>query len=483
MGISGHIPASAVSAGHPLTAQAAAHILMQGGNAYDAILAAMFMSFVTEPLLSSPGGGGFLLAAPNNQAIKLVDFFSNTPLSLPGSDMDFCPIYGDFGETRQEFYIGHAASAIPGVPAGIHAIHSNYCTLPLINLAEMAIKQAGEGIRVNRQQALVRKILEPIIRADKAVMALYGNMKTDAIWKAPALADFIKTLCREKSDWFYQSEPMLKICELHKQNKGLLTEIDFTSYQPVTRDPLHVLFDDYEVITNPKPSSGGGLIIKQLQHSLNEKPLPCSEQEIKNCLQAMKLINRQIQIENEQIISRGTTHISVSDKEGNLASLTLSNGEGNGRLISEYGFMLNNFLGEYDINPGGYMRWQTGQRLTSMMSPTVIIGNGRKIALGTGGSNRIKSTLFLVLRRLIKGHSLSQAIEAPRFHYERDHCDIEPGFSEKEEKIFSEYTPLQTLWNHKHLYFGGVNAVQTGETVMACGDSRRDGCGMIVSAM
>ena len=125
----------AVAAGHPQTAAAARQILLQGGQAFDAILAAMMMSFVSEPLLASPGGGGFLLAAGPDQPPRLLDFFSDTPTTdsagIAQDGIDFYPIEGNFGTRSQEFHIGHAAAAVPGVPAGIHKIHQQLCSLPL----------------------------------------------------------------------------------------------------------------------------------------------------------------------------------------------------------------------------------------------------------------------------------------------------------------------------------------------------------------
>ena len=51
-----------VAAGHDLTAAAAAEILQDGGNAFDACVAGLFMTFVAEAVFASPGGGGFLMA-------------------------------------------------------------------------------------------------------------------------------------------------------------------------------------------------------------------------------------------------------------------------------------------------------------------------------------------------------------------------------------------------------------------------------------
>ena len=54
---------------------------------------------------------------------------------------------------------------------------------------------------------------------------------------------------------------------------------------------------------------------------------------------------------------RGTTHISVISAEGDACAMTLSNGEGNGHIVGDYGFMLNNMLGEEDVNPAGATGW------------------------------------------------------------------------------------------------------------------------------
>ena len=116
----------AVATGNYYTSKAAVRILAKGGNAYDAILAALFMSFVSEPLLSSPGGGGYLLAHPNGEEAQIFDFFAQTPKDISPQNKDFFPIHGDFGDVQQEFHIGKASAAVPGIPAGIFAIHKNH---------------------------------------------------------------------------------------------------------------------------------------------------------------------------------------------------------------------------------------------------------------------------------------------------------------------------------------------------------------------
>src|SRR3546814_5563905 len=118
--------------------------------------------------------------------------------------------------------------------------------------------------------------------------------------------------------------------------------------------------------------------------------------------------------------SRGTTHISVVDDAGNLAALSLSNGEGYGTLLPDSGIMLNNMLGEEDLNHGGFHCWPEDSRLSSMMAPTLATSaEGARFAIGSGGSNRIRTAVLQVLVNLLDvGLPMAAATEAARLHIE-----------------------------------------------------------------
>jgi len=468
-----HRSPHAIAAGHPLTVAAAEQVLHSGGNAYDAILAAMMMSFVAEPLLASPGGGGFLLVAGPDQAPRLLDFFSDNPGQTVNDDnrtqLDFYPIMGDFGTRSQEFHIGHAAAAVPGVPAGIFMAHQQLCRLPLAELARPAIEAARAGVVVNQQQAFVAMILKPIIQATAESEAVFGGLQAGQLWQNERLADFLDTLSTADHDWFYQGE---LVAQMADQPGGLLLAGDCAAYQCAVREPLSLSLGEHNILTNPEPSSGGRLILAQLERLK-------SSSDVLARLEAMQHAD-DLKRNPLTEVSRGTTHISVTDGAGNLASLTLSNGEGNGRVVSDGGFMMNNFLGEEDINTSGFFNWTSRQRMSSMMAPSLMLGPDNQYALGTGGSNRIKTAMFQVIARLIHEQvTLKQAVEAPRMHFENGHLDIEPGFAAGQQAALQKAAPIHSLWHNHNLYFGGVNAVQTGHTSAAVGDFRRHGCGVV----
>ena len=176
--------------------------------------------------------------------------------------------------------------------------------------------------------------------------------------------------------------------------------------------------------------------------------------------------------------SLGTTHISVIDAEGNVASMSSSSGEGCGYLIPGTGIPLNNMLGEEDLNPGGFNRWPEDQRMTSMMAPTLLErSDGTVVALGSGGSNRLRTAILQVLTNLIDhGLSLGDAVCLPRIHRENDLLNVESGFEPAElAQLLREY-PEHRLWDELNLFFGGVHAVsRNGDRYGGAGDPRRGG--------
>jgi gamma-glutamyltranspeptidase/glutathione hydrolase len=510
-----------VAAGHPATAAAAETVLREGGNAFDAVVAAYFAACVAEPVLCSLAGGGFLLAHADQGLPQVYDFFAHTPQQRrPDDELDFYPILADFGTVKQEFHIGLGATATPGCVRGLFRIQRDLCTLPMIRLVEPAIELAREGIRLNNFQAYIFSIVAPIYLATPASRNIFANpdspdqiLATGQGLHQPEQADFLDALGREGEDLFYRGEVAERIAELCRSGGGHLTRPDLESYQAISREPLAVTYRNARLFINPPPSSGGLLIAFALdllaQTGLGEIPFGSTaylnwlttamdltsqarrslhlEQAVppdaRKLLNPAFLAHYRNQIVGRARSERGTTHISVIDADGNLASMTASNGEGCGHMIPGTGVMLNNMLGEEDINPAGFHRWPVNQRMTSMMAPAVLhLADDRRIALGSGGSNRIRSALLQVLVDLIDyGMSVEEAVNAPRIHLEGAHLSIEAGFDADGLDPILAAWPDHTVWGSQNLFFGGAHTVmRDGMTFHGAGDPRRGGVAIIV---
>src|SRR3979490_601743 len=125
-----------VAAGRPLRAQAGARVLREGGNAVDAAVGAMLVSFVTEPLLTGLGAGGYMLVAGRGRDPVLLDFFVQAPTRKgDGSEAELQGIDVSFGDAAQVFHIGPASCGVYGTPAGVCEAVRGGGTMPVDPLA------------------------------------------------------------------------------------------------------------------------------------------------------------------------------------------------------------------------------------------------------------------------------------------------------------------------------------------------------------
>ena len=171
--------------------------------------------------------------------------------------------------------------------------------------------------------------------------------------------------------------------------------------------------------------------------------------------------------------------MSVCDAEGNVASLTTSNGEGSGYMVPGTGIMLNNMMGEDDLHPDGFHASPPGERVSSMMSPSLLLRGGQvRLVLGSGGSKRIRTVLFQVLSHVIDFDlGVREVVDAPRLHWDGETVHVEPGFSPDFLEALDARWPVNR-WSRPDVYFGGVNAASPDG--WAAGDPRRGGAGTVI---
>src|ERR687888_2779526 len=165
-----------VAAGHPLTAEAGARVLREGGNAIDAAVAAVLTSFVTESPLTGLGAGGFMLVHDPEREDVLLDFFVEVPGRTVGerrSDLVPIPVYFS-PESPQVFNVGAASCGVPGTAAGLAEALRRYGSLSLPEPLQGPARLAPEGVRVNAEQAFIFHILEPILTHEPQGRAIYA---------------------------------------------------------------------------------------------------------------------------------------------------------------------------------------------------------------------------------------------------------------------------------------------------------------------
>jgi gamma-glutamyltranspeptidase/glutathione hydrolase len=509
-----------VAAGHIETANAGKQILEAGGNAVDATIASAFAGCVAEPLLTGLGAGGYMLvhnAETGKQ--ELLDF----AVVVPGKDLkrSFAPLAPtpvDFGEVIQMFHGGHSSVGIPGFVAGLTEAHRKYGSIPLEELVKPAKALANKGIKITKQQAYLIDILFGIVSLTPASKKLFEKngkkLKEGDIFYCPEIVNTLDEIAKTRGRSLYDGSLAKTLIKTVQEGGGLITRQDLQDYKVVHRKTASVEYRGIHIATNPPPSSGGALIAHSLSllSKFNLKIMDWhSPEHLAHLLEVMLDTNEVRKnifdkyIHEEDILDRllaselianstkkigsrlgNTTHLSVIDSKGNAVSMTSSNGSGSGVAVPNTGILLNNILGEEDLNPHGFHKNPAGMRMTSMMSPTIGVKKGEAVlAIGSAGSNRIRSAVLQVISAIFDyDMDVAAAIDAPRIHTEGAgfSVEIENGIPKKVTESMAKSGYGLSIWKEKNLFFGGVQAVtrdpKSGE-LKGAGDPRRGGVAVI----
>jgi gamma-glutamyltranspeptidase/glutathione hydrolase len=489
-----------VAAGHPLTAQAGARVLREGGNAVDATVAAMLTSFAAEPLLTGLGAGGYMLVAGGGQEPALLDFFVQAP-SDPRGDLaaarpvaELQPVDVSFGDAAQVFHIGPASCGAYGAPAGVCEAAARWGTVPLAQLAAPAAQLAREGVALNHGQAYVAEILAGLLVSTPECAALWAPdgrvLREGEVLRNSELGDALERLGADGAKPFYRGDIATAVCEWLGERGGWLSASDLAGYRAIEREPVRMPYRDREVLTNPPPNAGGTLLAYALA-LLDRGPAPPSLRAVVEAMRAAQQERTPDFLEGlseERFLERflttrlgSTTHISVIDADGRACSATSTNGEGSGVVVPGTGIHLNNVMGEEDLNPFGFHLHPAGRRMPSMMAPTIVMRDGEvELVLGSAGSNRIRSAILqTIVGSVDRDLDAQAAVAAPRVHFEAGVVYAEPGIElsglDELDDLGGEALEL-VEFSDINLFFGGVQAVRSHDGVLTgAGDPRRGG--------
>jgi gamma-glutamyltranspeptidase/glutathione hydrolase len=475
----------AIAAGHPLTAEAGAKVLEAGGTAVDACVAAAFVSWVCESPLTGPGGGGFMLIHSASEAkTSILDFFVTVPKRVAAADLLELAVDFD-GDTQQLFRTGAAAVAVPGTALGLEVAHRRWGRIPWAELVAPAVRLAREGFVVTEAGAYLHRILDPLLRHSPegdAMYAVEGRSAGEGERLAfPELAATLERLAEEGASVLYTGDLAQAIVAHVERGGGALSLEDLEGYRVVRRRPLSVMYRGHEFRSNPPPSSGGVLIAVGLKALGDAEPTPsaiAAAMEAQEATRDAAFARALYRGGLAKHVLSGTTAISVVTGDGDAASLSSSLGSGSGVVVPGTGVHLNNMLGELDLIGAS----RPGERLTSMMAPSLVLRDGRpRLVLGSAGSARLRGAILQVVANVVgRGLRVEEAVEAPRVHAEEGvvHCedsDVADGLEAESRAV--------VRWRQRNLYFGGVSAVEAAEggELAAAGDPRRGGAAVVVT--
>ncbi len=434
----------AVAAPSPLAVQAALDVAAAGGTAVDAAVAALLVAASTEPGVVSLLGGAYLAVWPHDGEPEVVDGNVEMPGRGVSPDrlgrglMEITTSYGG-GLT---LYAGPGSVATPGTVAGLGLAHARHGRLPWSEVVAPAVAAARDGYQLGAAAASYLAITgDSVFGWDPQTRALLHRPDGTPVGAGERIVDTdlactLARLAERGPGDLYGGELAGRLVADLAERGGLVTAADLTAYRAVVRPALRVQAGGWDLGLNPPPSIGGPVLAVMLREL--SRRTGWSTDDVIDIQQVV--LGHRVQVHDLardleaagldllQAVERhglaglptssSTAHVSVVDEQGTACSVTASSGYGSGATVPGTGLLLNNCLGEPELNRLGLHALRPGTRLASNMAPTVgRAGSGRVIAIGSPGADRITTALLQVLgRHCLDGVELVEAIEQPRVH-------------------------------------------------------------------
>ncbi len=440
------VPA-AVAAPNALAAQAALDLVAAGGTAVDGAVAAMLVAMCTEPGVVSPLGGAFVTVWPHDGDPEVVD----ANVEMPGRGLP----PERFGQGLREIttsygggltlYAGPGSVATPGALAGLGLVHERHGRAPWREVVAPAVAAAREGFPLGAAAASYLAITGDTLFAwdpETAALLLHPSGDPKVAGERildPHLADALTRIGDAGVADVYTGDLARVLADDQDARGGLVTRADLAAYRPVVREPLRLRAGDWDLATNAPPSIGGPVLAVMLGELARRGAWDLGDLiEIQRHVLGHRLrehdFSRDLEGDGYDLLERverhglvglptsgSTAHVSVVDADGTACAVTASAGYGSGATVPGTGLMLNNCLGEPELNRLGLHALTPGTRLASNMAPTTgragAVPGERVLAIGSPGADRITTALLQVLGRFaLQGLDLADAIERPRLH-------------------------------------------------------------------
>ena len=501
-----------VVSAHPLASEIGVNILKKGGNAADATIAVQFALAVVYPSAGNIGGGGFFVYRDKDGHCSTLDFREKAPL-LSKRDMYLDSTNNVIKDLSLYSYL---AVGVPGTVDGMVNIHEKHGQLPWEELVQPAIDLATNGFELTRLEA------NKLNRFNKTKGTINKNSdyfkenysEGDSI-SLPHLSKTLVLIRDYKRAGFYNGKTAQMLVEEMSLNDGRITQQDLDSYQSIWRDPIIGFYKGYKIISMSPPSSGGILLTQMLKmaehfplrdfgfHSLKSIHVMTEIEKLafadrakhlgdpdfynvpeRSLIDSSYLLKRSNKINIDSTLlssdvyagklnlneSEETTHFSIVDEYGNASSLTttLNGSFGSGIIVEGAGFLLNNEMDDFSIQPGYPNMYgliggeanavEPSKRMLSSMTPTILEKDGNLfMVLGTPGGSTIITAVFQTIINVIDYNmNIEQAVNSPRFHHQwyPDEIKMEKDIAKDSNLIFQ----LKTM-NHQLDFVSSMNRV------------------------
>jgi gamma-glutamyltranspeptidase/glutathione hydrolase len=427
-------PNGAAAAGPAGGARAGARIFERGGNAMDAAAGAALACAVLEP--QAVDTGGYVAAAVVLEArtgrVWSVDANAVAPEAAREDMFKTLPArraphgineieYGCSVADDANVY-GPLSVAVPGFISGAGVLHERWGRLAWSRIIEPAL-ELTENLRYGLVRPAIIAKQDAIRRfpITAEILLPHGRVPDeDERWRRPDLARTLERLASEGWRDFYEGQIGRAISDFVSAQGGILTRRDMAKFSPRVTVPVSGVYRGARIHT-AIPPNGGFSVLAALREFERADVLPDSDpcywdrwiSVLKNTWRE-RLWNV-----SAGATRNGTIHVAAGDAEGNLVSMTISQGGlfGSCLAVPGTGIILGHGMCRFDPHPGLENSPGPGKRPLNNVCPLIIRMPDRDIAIGLRGGRRIVSVCAQLAQRLIDyGDSVRESSIAPRIH-------------------------------------------------------------------
>jgi gamma-glutamyltranspeptidase/glutathione hydrolase len=510
-----------VSTSHPLGAQAGLRMLLKGGNAVDAAIAAAAAMTIVEPVSNGLGSDAFGLIWDGKELHGL-NASGRAPQSWTPDY--FGKKYGADAQTPPKR--GMDSVSVPGAVASWVAMSERFGKLPFADLMEPAIEIAERGY-----------LLPPVVQqkwaaATDELKGQPGFAQSFLPWgRAPNVGELfqfkaagkaLRAIAQSKGSAYYGGEIARAIEKFSAQNGGSLTAKDFENYKPEWVKPIGKDYRGYTLHEIPPNGQGiAALIALGILDKFDVAGLAVDGVDSQHLqIEAMKLAFADVykyvaepssmavtvdqMLDDAYLASRaklidmkkaqdfgagnpvkgGTIYLTAADEDGMMVSFIQSNymGFGSGCVEPEFGISLQNRGHAFSLQPGAN-QVAPGKRPFHTIIPAFLSKDGQPVmSYGVMGANmQPQGHMQTLVRMLDYQQSPQVACDAPRWRYNAGfEINVESAMDKATVQGLADRGHRMEVINDSYQDFGAGQFIWRAgnpkvEGYVAASDARRDG--------
>ena len=448
----------AVTAGHPLAAEAGLRVLEAGGLAMDAAITAAAMLAVARPHMSGVGGDMFLLHY--HAATNLTYALNGSGRAGSAKTLEDLKAEG----LERMPSTGPRSVSVPGAVGAWAEGLRRFGTITLAQALEPAVELAAAGLPVSERFAEDIAAAESKLRQDPEAARIFlpggAPLQPGDILPRPDLAETLRTLQEHGPEELYTGALGRKVVGFLQARNGLVTHNDLADYLPEWTQPISTWYQGLEVMAFPPNTQGVTLLeeLALLQHV--DTDLGALGHNSADYLHTVAEVIRLAFIDRDREVADptamvvsvdelldsdrigqlastidpsglaprpgiGTTednpntvYVIAVDQYGNVVSLiqSLFATFGSGLVVPDTGIVLQNRGSLFRFEEDHPNVFAPRRRPFHTLCPVIVLSNGLPwLALGTPGGDGQTHTIVQVLNNIqLFGMSPQEAIDAPR---------------------------------------------------------------------